>query len=87
MTTAEAMPLGELLDSLNVRSTAPTREGHLVASACVVLKMLDADGCVYVATAWSDGLDWITKRGMIEIARDVESREIADHPEDDEDPS
>jgi len=62
--------LGERLDVLGVH--AEIDDNELVDSAIVLLKVVDLDGGVRLAVGWSEGLDWITRRGMIEIFRDGE---------------
>lgn len=64
------VPIGDRIDALGVRATL--REGELVDGAVILMRVIESDGDVRVQTAWSDGLDWVTKRGMIEAARDSE---------------
>lgn len=52
-------------------------DGDLVEAAVVLVKVVDPEGKVRLRIAWSDGLSWIERRGMIEIARDAD---IADEP-------
>lgn len=64
-------PLGNLIDSLGV--THDPEEGELVASAVVILKTVDADGEVGMRLAWSDGLSWIERLGMLHASLALET--------------
>lgn len=66
---AEPKPIGDLLDTLGV--TATLDEGDLINSAVVILSVQGEAG-TEMSLAWSDGLDWITRRGLLEEARDIE---------------
>lgn len=63
-------PIGDRLDTLGV--TASLDEGDLISDVVVIMKVVNSDGKARVSTAWSDGIDWITRRGMLEVVRDVE---------------
>ena len=63
---SDPKPIGQLLDSLGVTSTIAPDD--LPVSALVLLKVVDADGDVRLAAAWSDGMDWITRLGMLAAA-------------------
>jgi len=63
-------PIGTLVDALGVELTMS--DGDLVSGAVLILKVVDADGQVVQRVGWSDGISWIERRGMIEVARDVE---------------
>lgn len=62
--------LGDLIDSLGV--TQRVRERELVASAVVLLKVVDEDGEVSLRAAWSDGMSWIERIGMLRAAERCE---------------
>jgi hypothetical protein len=62
--------LGDRLDTIGVKATL--HEGDLVSSALVIMHVIEDDGTSRISTAWSDGLDWVTRRGMIEVARDFD---------------
>lgn len=67
---AERVPLGDMLDKLGVRSgIAPD---DLVTDAMVLLKVLEPDGSVRLAFAWSEGMSWIERLGMVTAAQAVE---------------
>lgn len=74
--------IGQLLDSLGVE--ADLEEGDLVASAFVILKVVKADGTVSLANARSDGLDWITRLGMVTAAQSIENGGFTDTPSTDD---
>lgn len=63
-------PIGAQIDGLGV--VASLNEGDLIEAAVVLLKVIDPEGAVRVKVAWSDGMDWTTRRGLIEVARDTE---------------
>ncbi|KAB2384745.1 hypothetical protein [Actinomadura montaniterrae] len=48
-------------------------EGDLISDAVLIAKIHKADGAVIVASKASDGTDWVTRRGLIAAAGDVES--------------
>ena len=62
--------IGSILDARNVRVTIG--EGELISDAVVILRIVNSDGDTNVRVAWSDGMDWISRRGLLEVARDVE---------------
>ena len=62
----QPQPIGQLIDSLGVTSTIAPDD--LPVAALVLLKVVDADGDVRLAAAWSDGMDWITRLGMLAAA-------------------
>ena len=66
-------PIGNLIDSLGV--TREPVDGELIAGAVVLLKTVDADGDVGLSIAWSDGMSWIERVGMLHVAREVEMPE------------
>ncbi|MFC7906460.1 hypothetical protein ACQEV9_18220 [Streptomyces chartreusis] len=73
--------IGQLIDGLGVE--ADLDEGDLVAGAFVILKVIKADGTVTLANARSEGLDWITRLGMITAAHTIENSGFIDSPTDD----
>lgn len=63
---SDPKPIGQLLDSLGVTSTIAPDD--LPVAALALLKVVDATGGVRLAAAWSDGMDWITRLGMLTAA-------------------
>jgi len=63
---SDPQPIGQLLDTLGVTSTIVPDD--LPVAALVLLKVVDATGGVRLAAAWSDGMDWITRLGMLTAA-------------------
>jgi hypothetical protein len=61
-----AEPIGNLLDSLGVAHTP--EDGEMVSDALVLLKVVDAEGYVSLRVAWSDGMSWIERLGMLRAA-------------------
>lgn len=65
-----ATPIGEILDGLGVRATQ--NEGDLVSDALVILKVVEPDGGVRLSLAWSEGMSWIERLGMVTAAQALE---------------
>ena len=59
-----------MLDALGVTHTP--NDGEIVTDAVVALKVVDADGRVSLRLAWSDGMSWIERLGMLRAAERVE---------------
>lgn len=74
--------IGQLIDNLGVE--ADLDEGDLVAGAFVILKVVKADGTVSLANARSEGLDWITRLGMVTAAAAIENSGYTDTPSTDD---
>lgn len=66
--------LGSRLDALDVQDHLS--EGALVEGAYVVMKVIHEDGTAGISTAWSAGMDFITRRGLLEYALDSERRDF-----------
>lgn len=64
------MSIGNLIDSLGVTRTE--KEGELISGAIVLLKVVDAEGDVALSVAWSDGMNWIERIGMLRAAEQIE---------------
>jgi hypothetical protein len=75
-------PLGQLLDSLGV--THEPDDGELIASAFVLLRVIDPDGTEAVRYAKSDGMSWVEIIGMLEVARHCKLVDLREE-DDDED--
>lgn len=73
--------IGQLLDGLGVE--VDLDEGDLVSDAFVILKIVKGDGTVTLASARSEGLDWITRLGMITATQAIENSGYTDAPTDD----
>lgn len=74
--------IGQLIDTLGVE--ADLDEGDLPTDAFVILKVIKADGTVTLASARSDGLDWITRLGMLTAAQAIENSGYTDASTDTE---
>lgn len=65
-----SQPLGDIVDSLGVTHTPD--EGELITDVVVLMKVVDDEGRVALRTAWSDGMSWIERLGMLRAAERVE---------------
>lgn len=70
---SDRRPIGQVLDASGLQATL--RDGELVDGAVVVMRVIDSEGRSRVSMAWTDGLDFIVRRGLMEIARDVDRQE------------
>ncbi|MFC4034553.1 hypothetical protein ACFO3J_24195 [Streptomyces polygonati] len=75
-----AAPIGQVLDSLGIVATVGPDD--LVAGAVVLLKVIETDGSERLSLAVSEGLGWIEKLGMIQVASTVENAACADRRAD-----
>lgn len=73
-------PIGDALDALGIKATLD--DGELVAGAIVLLKVIDTDGDSRLSMAYSDGLGWIERAGMIHVAEVMEGQSTRHHDED-----
>ena len=71
-------PVGQLLDSLGCQISL--FEGDLPFGAVVLLAVNGVDGDV-LRTAQTDGLSWLTLRGLITSASDLASNGWPDQPD------
>ena len=67
---SERGPIGSRLDALGVGARLTGEE--LVDGAVVVMRVVEADGRTRVSSAWSEGMDFIVRRGLLEIALDAD---------------
>ena len=63
---SDPQPIGQLIDTLGVKANIAPDD--LPAAALVLLKIVDADGSVRLSLAYSEGMDWITRLGMLTAA-------------------
>lgn len=70
----DTKPIGDVLDALGIEATLDEAKGELAAGAIVLLKVIDTDGDVRLSIAYSEGLSWVERAGMIHIAEIMESR-------------
>lgn len=66
---AERQPIGAIIDARGVLATIHPED--MVVDVVVIMRVMTPDGSV-VREVWSDGMDWISRRGLIEVARDQE---------------
>lgn len=69
------MSLGELIDAQGV--SASLYEEDLVAGVVVLLKVVQPDGKVRMSLAWSDGMSWLERVGMLRVAETSEREDDA----------
>lgn len=62
--------IGQNLDALGV--SASIQDDDLITDAVVILKVLEGDGSVRLSTAWSEGMSWIERLGMVTAAKACE---------------
>ncbi|WP_327377998.1 hypothetical protein OG393_30975 [Streptomyces sp. NBC_01216] len=72
--------IGDVIDGLGIEATV--RDGELVSAALVLLKVIDTDGDTRLSLAYSDGLGWIERAGMLRIAETIENASNYQPPED-----
>ena len=66
--------LGQRIDALGIKHEV--RPGELVCGAVVLLTVADPDGHMSLRCAWSDGMSWVERLGLLRAA------ERAELPED-----
>ena len=62
--------LGQLIDSLGI--TQEVRPGEQVRGAVVLLTVQDTDGQMSLRCAWSDGMSWVERLGLLRAAERAE---------------
>lgn len=68
--------LGQLVNSLGCEGTT-LAEDALVTDAIVLLKCVGPDGGVSLYMAYSDGMSWIERLGMLDASAHAERRSNA----------
>lgn len=63
-------PIGAILDQQGLE--ADIGDGDLIDGALVLLRVRRASGETTVKSLTTDGMDWITRRALVEIGRDGE---------------
>lgn len=72
-------PLGGLIDSLGVKHSP--EEGEFVTDAIVILKTIDPKGRVGLRMAYSDGMSWLERIGMLRATEILERPDPRDWSE------
>jgi hypothetical protein len=67
---AQQRQLGELIDQLGVRQQVDQDE--TVCGAVVLLTVQEPDGHLSLRCAWSDGMSWIERIGLLRAAERAE---------------
>jgi hypothetical protein len=63
-------PIGIIIDGLGC--SASLEEHDLIADAVVIMKVIEPDGSVRLSIAWSDGMSWIERLGMLRAAEHID---------------
>lgn len=66
----EVHKLGDIADKLGV--TVRLDEGDMVTDIYAIVKVLEPNGDTRLAFAWSDGISWVERMGMVTVAQAVE---------------
>jgi hypothetical protein len=67
--------VGGMLDALGVRHSP--QHGELIAGAVVLLKVVGDDGELTLRVSGSEGLSWVERIGMYQVALSMEEAELA----------
>lgn len=67
---AQQQPLGELIDRLGV--TQQVDQDETVCGAVVLLTVEEPDGHLSLRCAWSEGMSWIERIGLLRAAERAE---------------
>ena len=62
--------LGQLIDSMGI--THEVRPGDRVCGAVVLLTVEEPDGHVSLRCAWSEGMSWVERLGLLRAAERAE---------------
>jgi len=76
MDDCEKGPVGEVIDSLGIK--IGRKDGDMVTDVVVLAKIVEADGKVRFAMAWSEGTSWIERFGMVAAAFEGEKPNVQD---------
>jgi hypothetical protein len=63
--------VSDVLDQLGL--TLDIEDGEMISDAVLVMKVHRTNGEVYVATRCTEGTDWVTARGLVAVAEDIDS--------------
>lgn len=61
--------IASIIESLGVSLTLA--DNDLVTDAVVIANVVEADGTVRLALAYSDGMSWVTRLGLLTAAVDI----------------
>ena len=70
MVVAQQQPLGQMIDQLGVRQQVDQDE--TVRGAVVLLTVEEPDGHLSLRCAWSEGMSWIERIGLLRAAERAE---------------
>lgn len=68
----DPIPLGEALDRIGV-TWEPDDPGDIITDAIIIAKVSGGDGDTSVVYELSDGMDWVTRLGLMEAGRQIEA--------------
>lgn len=75
MIDATSTTLGQVIDAMdNVQPTFA--EGDLVVDAVVILEVLEADGTTRLCVTYPDGMSFIKRNGMLNLALSQDGDQI-----------
>lgn len=81
--SADQASLGEIIDGLDIKATF--WEGDLVASAMVLLEVIEDDGSSRLSVVWPDDMSFLKRSGMLNVALNMENDRVGPiHKSDDE---
>jgi hypothetical protein len=75
-TDRREQPIGAILDGLGIKATIEPEA--LVSDAVVILKTLLPNGNTRLSVAFSQGLGWIERTGMLHLAEAIETDRAAE---------
>lgn len=68
--------IGDILDGQNITPTIG--DDDLIASAVILLEVVEPDGDTRLSVAWSEGMSWLKRTGMLHHALAEETAERDD---------
>jgi hypothetical protein len=72
--STEAAPVGHHIDGLEIKATL--KDGDLVASAMVLLEVIEADGSSRLVTLYPDGMSFLKRSGMLNVALNMDNNRV-----------
>jgi hypothetical protein len=60
------LTIGQIVDGLGVKPTI--NDGDLISGVVVLLEVVEDDGSERLSIAWSEGMSWMKRTGMLHHA-------------------